>query len=254
MKSVYEITAEIAGFSTLAEIENCIYQRDGRKGVMDALGRQKRRIEKELALLDKYEGMRRYERELEPGCRFIAGVDEAGRGPIAGEVVAAAVILPDGFLLPGLDDSKKLSAKKREVFREIIMREAHVGVGIADAGEIDAMNIYEAARIAMQRAVESLAVRPDHLLVDAMTVDAGVEETSIIKGDANSVSIAAASVIAKTTRDRMMAEYDMLYPGYHFSSNKGYGTKDHLAGLEDLGATPIHRKTFEPVKSLILKH
>src|SRR5699024_992615 len=143
---------------------------------------------------------------------------------------------------------------KREVYRDIIIREAHVGVGIAEAGEIGAMNMYEAARIAMQRAVESLAVRPDHLLVDAMTVDAGVEETSIIKGDANSVSIAAASVIAETTRDRMMAEYDMLYPGSHLSSNNAYGTNEHLAGLEDLGATPIHRKTFEPVNSLILKH
>ncbi|KKK35294.1 ribonuclease HII [Salinicoccus sediminis] len=254
MKPVREITAEIAGFSTPQEIENCIYKEDGRKGVTDALDRQKRRIEKEQVLLDKYEEMRRFERELEPGCSYIAGVDEAGRGPIAGEVVAAAVILPAGFLLPGLDDSKKLSAKKREAFREIIMREAHVGIGIADAGEIDALNIYEASRLAMQRAVESLTVGPDHLLVDAMTIDAGVEETSIIKGDANSVSIAAASVIAKTTRDRMMAEYDMLYPGYHFLSNKGYGTKEHLAGLEKLGATPIHRRTFEPVKSLVLKH
>ena len=221
---------------------------------MDAISRQKRRIEKEQVLLDKYEEMRRYERELESVCRYIAGVDEAGRGPIAGEVVAAAVILPGGFLLPGLDDSKKLSAKKREAFREIIMREAHVGIGIADAGEIDALNIYEASRLAMQRAVENLAIGPDHLLVDAMTIGAGVDETAIIKGDANSVSIAAASVIAKTTRDRMMEEYDRLYPGYHFSGNKGYGTKDHLAGLENFGVTPIHRRTFEPVKSLILKH
>src|SRR5699024_12565946 len=134
---------------TLAKSAKLIAPRGGRKGINDMLGRQKRRIGKELALLDKYEGMRRYARELEPGCRFISGVDEVGRGPTVGEVVAAAVILPDGFLLPGLDDSKKLSAKKREVFREIIMREAHVGVGIADAGEIDAMNIYEAARIAM---------------------------------------------------------------------------------------------------------
>ncbi|WP_017548525.1 ribonuclease HII [Salinicoccus carnicancri] len=254
MKSVREITAEIAGFSTLQEIENCNYKEDSRKGVKDALGKQRRRIEKEQMLLGKYEEMRRYERELEPDCSCIAGVDEAGRGPIAGEVVAAAVILPEGFLLPGLDDSKKLSAKKREAFRDIIMREAHVGTGIADAGEIDDLNIYAASRLAMQRAVENLAVGPDHLLVDAMTIGAGVDETAIIKGDANSVSIAAASVIAKTTRDRMMAEYDRLYPGYHFSGNKGYGTKDHLAGLENFGVTPIHRRTFEPVKSLILKH
>ncbi|AKG73771.1 ribonuclease HII [Salinicoccus halodurans] len=253
MKSVWEIAEEIARLGTLEEIEKCGYGADARKGVVNAIEKQKRRIAKEQKLLDKYEKMSSYEQNLKPGCRYIAGVDEAGRGPIAGEVVAAAVILPDGFLLPGLDDSKKLSLEKREAFREIIMREADYGIGIASVEEIDKLNIYEASKLAMRRAVDNLNLTPGHLLVDAMTIDMGIDETPIIKGDANSVSIAAASVIAKTTRDMMMKDYDAQYPGYHFSNHKGYGTREHLAGLEKYGVLPVHRKTFEPVKSLILK-
>lgn len=253
MKSVREIAEEVACFGTHEEIEAYIYKNDGRKGVIQAIEKQKRKIAKEQELLTKYEEMSRYEQERKPGCRYIAGVDEAGRGPIAGEVVASAVILPEGFLLPGLDDSKKLSLEKRLLFRETIMREAEFGIGTASVDEIDSINIYQASKLAMQRAVENLNIRPDHLLVDAMTIDMGVAETSIIKGDANSVSIAAASVIAKTTRDMMMADLDAQYPGYNFSNHKGYGTREHLTALEKFGVSPMHRKTFEPVKSLVLK-
>ncbi len=253
MKSVREIAEEVKTFVTLEEIESCIYAEDGRKGVANALLKQRRKIEKEQKLLDKFEEMSRYENRLKPQCNLIAGVDEAGRGPIAGEVVAAAVILPEGFKLPGLDDSKKLSFEKREAFREVIMREADYGIGVASVEEIDSINIYEASRLAMRRAVGNLKAAPGHMLVDAMTIDMGIDETPIVKGDANSVSIAAASVIAKTTRDLMMQEHDVKYPGYHFSSHKGYGTREHLTALEEFGVSPLHRKTFEPVKSLLLK-
>ncbi|WP_411844067.1 ribonuclease HII [Salinicoccus sp. HZC-1] len=254
MKSVREIAEEIAQLRSIQELEACGYLDDGRKGVSNAIDKQKRRIEKEQKLKFKYEEMCRYENGLKQKYRYIAGVDEAGRGPIAGEVVAAAVILPEGFLLPGLDDSKKLSLEKRTAYREVIMREADYGIGIASVEEIDSLNIYEASRLAMQRAVKNLNGTPEHLLVDAMTLGMGIDEISIIKGDANSVSIAAASVIAKTTRDMMMADYDTQYPGYYFSKHKGYGTKEHLTSLEEFGISPVHRRTFEPVKSLILKH
>lgn len=253
MKSVREIAEEIACLGTHEEIDACVYKDDARKGVEKAIGKQKRKIAKEQELLDKYEAMSCYEQELKPGCRYIAGIDEAGRGPIAGEVVASAVILPEGFLLPGLDDSKKLSLEKRLLFREVIMQEADYGIGIASVDEIDSINIYEASKLAMRRAVENLTITPEHMLVDAMAIDMGIDETSIIRGDANSVSIAAASVIAKTTRDMKMTDYDAQYPGYHFSNHKGYGTKEHLTALEKFGVSPVHRKTFEPIKSLVLK-
>lgn len=252
MKTVREIEAELSAFTDIDALSASPHAADGRKGVVKLFERHRRRLGKEAALREKFEAMSQYENEVRQTAQVIAGVDEAGRGPIAGEVVAAAVILPEGFILPGLDDSKKLSLKKRMAFREIIMQEADYGIGLASVEEIDALNIYQASRLAMVRAVAALGEKPGHLLVDAMRIDAGIPETSIIKGDAHSVSIAAASVIAKTERDMRMEAYDKKYPGYDFASHKGYGTKDHLKALDALGPCEIHRQTFEPVKNMIL--
>ncbi|GAB3069931.1 ribonuclease HII [Salinicoccus sesuvii] len=251
MKTIKEVEVEVSSYDTIEEVNTSIHTHDNRKGVIRLLEKHRRRITSENKLKAKYSTMSQYENNLRESVHYIAGLDEAGRGPIAGEVVAAAVILPEGFYLPGLDDSKKLSLKKRMAFREVIMAQADYGIGIASVEEIDELNIYQASRLAMKRAVENLKAAPGHLLVDAMTLDMGIPETSIIKGDAHSVSIAAASVIAKTERDMMMAQYNVSYPGYGFDSHKGYGTKDHLEALYSLGASNIHRQTFEPVKSIL---
>ena len=178
--------------------------------------------------------------------QWIAGVDEAGRGPLAGPVVAAAVVLPRGFNILGVNDSKKLSEKRREeLFGKIMETAAAVGVGIRDHQRIDEINILNAAKEAMADAVEGLSVKPDIVLIDALTLE-GLEipQRGIIKGDSRSVSIAAASIIAKVTRDRMMLEFADRYPGYSFEKNKGYGTKAHYDGLDRQGTCPIHRRTF----------
>lgn len=249
MATISEITKEIRRIESLGALESCPHHRDGRAGVQKALLQHRNRLEKQALLMEKYQHMMRYENE-HPG-KIVAGIDEAGRGPIAGEVVAAAVILPENFKLYGLDDSKKLSLKKRLEFKKIIMEHTDFGIGMATVEEIDKYNIYEAAKMAMKRALDDLTQKPDHLLIDAMTLDTDIEQTSIIKGDANSNSIAAASVLAKTTRDMMMDRYGSEFPGYDFHNNKGYGTKNHLVGIENFGVTEIHRKTFEPVKSKI---
>lgn len=248
MLTVSDITKEIKLIESLEMLGASPFHADKRAGVQRALLQHKKHLTRQEALLEKYDHMSRYENGL---AGPVAGVDEAGRGPIAGEVVAAAVILPEGYLLPGLDDSKKLSLKKRLEFRGDIMAHCDYGIGIATVEEIDRFNIYEATKLAMQRSIDQLEQRPDHLLIDAMTLETETKQTSIIKGDANSVSIAAASVLAKTTRDMMMESYSKKFPGYDFENNKGYGTGKHLAGIEKFGITGIHRKTFEPVKSKI---
>lgn len=194
----------------------------------------------------------RYERSLwEGGITYIAGIDEVGRGPLAGPVIAAAVILPPDFQLLGLTDSKKLSLAKREFFYEKIKQSAvSFGIGEASPFEIDQKNIYQATKLAMMRAVANLHQVPDHLLVDAMTLETPISQESLIKGDANSLSIAAASVLAKVTRDRLMTHYHEQFPEYGFNSHAGYGTKEHLKALSLYGATPIHRKSFAPVRNL----
>ena len=183
---------------------------------------------------------------LKGAVKYIAGVDEVGRGPLAGPVVAAAVILPEDFDVLGVNDSKKLSEKRREELYDIILEKAVAyRIALRDNEVIDRINILEATKEAMNEAVTELAVRPDHVLIDALTLkDLDIPQTGIIKGDANSVSIAAASIIAKVTRDRMMVKYHEEYPQYAFDSNKGYGTKAHYAGIETAGICPIHRKTF----------
>lgn len=198
--------------------------------------------------------MLKYEKELyEQGITLIAGTDEVGRGPLVGPVVAAAVILPVGYNLEGLDDSKKLTEKKREKYFDIIMEDAvSVGLGIVDAKTIDEINILEASRLAMKLAVDNLNVKPEHILSDAMKLtNLDIPYTDIIHGDALSLSIAAASVIAKVTRDRMMVELDKEYPEYGFAKHKGYPTKLHLDNIKKYGILDNYRLSYKPVMAVL---
>ncbi len=197
-----------------------------------------------------------YERELiNQGITLIAGVDEVGRGPLVGPVVTSAVILPLNYKLDGLTDSKKLTEKKREKFYDIIMHDAiSIGIGIIDAKVIDEVNIYEATKLAMKEAIANLDVKPEHVLIDAMPLDISIPHTSIIKGDAKSLSIAAASVIAKVTRDRMMYELDKKYPMYNYKKNKGYPTKEHIEMINKYGLIDGYRLTYGPIKDYLEKN
>ena len=228
------------------------WKNDDRKGVERLLHSFYKRLQKKQLMHEHFVEMSSFEREArENGYHFIAGIDEVGRGPLAGPVVAAAVILPEGFYLPGLDDSKKLNKSAKARFIDVITQQAiSNGIGYANAKEIDEVNIYQATKMAMQRALNALEVTPDMLLIDAMTLDVETSQQSIIKGDARSVSIAAASVVAKVTRDRYMAELANTYPSYKFERNAGYGTKEHLDGLHTDGPCKEHRFSFEPVRVL----
>ncbi|MGQ5175125.1 ribonuclease HII [Bacillus halotolerans] len=230
----------------LAQCEN-----DPRKSVQALVEQWLKKHAKEKALKEQWVNMTSYERlARNKGFRFIAGVDEVGRGPLAGPVVASAVILPEECEILGLTDSKKLTEKKREEYYDLIMKDAvAVGIGIVKAAVIDKINIYEASKLAMVEAIRDLSDTPDYLLVDAMTLPLDTSQSSIIKGDAKSVSIAAGACIAKVTRDRMMSAYAEKYPQYGFDKNKGYGTKEHLEALAAYGPTDLHRKTFAPVQS-----
>ncbi len=207
--------------------------------------RLKKQQEKLAAELDRLENMRLYEKKYE-SCGLICGIDEAGRGPLAGPVVAGAVILPRDCQILYLNDSKKLTARRRELLYEEIMEKAlAVGTGVVSHARIDEINILQATYEAMRQAIEKLGMAPDILLNDAVTIpEVTLKQVPIIKGDAKSVSIAAASVIAKVTRDRMMVEMDQKYPGYGFASNKGYGSAAHIASIREMGPCEIHRKTF----------
>ncbi|WP_208001641.1 ribonuclease HII [Macrococcus carouselicus] len=223
---------------------------DARTGAQKMVAARLRQLELEAKLKENYLVASEFEIRY-PG-EVICGIDEVGRGPLAGPVVACAVILEEDHYYPGLTDSKKLSAKKRQSLEALLLeRVRDYSIGVATVEEIDAINIYEASKRAMLRAVQGLTVKPTVLLIDAMTLNTGLIEEAIIKGDMRSVSIGAASILAKEYRDRLMAEYDQKYPGYDFKQNAGYGTKKHLEGLEAHGITPIHRRTFEPVKSII---
>lgn len=229
-------------------------QCDERKGVQELLVNWNKRYQQNILIKEKFYEMTRYERVARnKGYHLICGIDEVGRGPLAGPVVASSVILPEDFYLPGLDDSKKLSKEKRETYYKYIQEQAvAIGIGKVEAAEIDAINIYEATKKAMLTSIRELTVQPDYVLVDAMKLDTPYPTESIIKGDSKSISIAAASVIAKVTRDRIMEKADEEYPGYHFSKNMGYGTKEHYLGLERIGISPYHRKSFAPIKDMIL--
>ncbi len=206
-----------------------------------------RKISEEKLTLERVrlEGMREFENKYSD-LAYIAGIDEAGRGPLAGPVVAAAVILPKDIFLPFLNDSKKVTEKRRDVlFDEIKQNAIAYGIGIASNTLIDEINILQATYEAMREAINALEKTPDILLVDAVHIpDINIKQVGIVKGDAKSVNIAAASILAKVTRDRLMAEYDKIYPEYGFASNKGYGTATHIAALKEIGPCAIHRKSF----------
>lgn len=208
----------------------------------ERLRKQQEKMEKEIA---RTEAMSVFEKEYSDH-QAICGIDEVGRGPFAGPVVAGAVILPKDHPILYLNDSKKLSEKKREELYEVILKEAvATGIGMASPARIDEINILQATYEAMRMAISNLSVQPDLLLNDAVTIpEIEIMQIPIIKGDAKSVSIAAASILAKVTRDRLMVEYEKVFPGYDFASNKGYGTKAHIEGLKKLGPTPIHRMSF----------
>ena len=252
MATIKEIQQRLELVTDLADPFLAEAANDLRSGVQKAIEKRKRVIQAELDEDLRLEQMLRYEKELyKAGYQAIAGIDEVGRGPLAGPVVAAAVILPPGCKIKGLNDSKKIPKKKhQEIYQTVMNKALAVGVGLIDNEIIDQVNIYEATKLAMKEALSVLSHKPDYLLIDAMKLDVDIPQESIIKGDANSQSIAAASIVAKVTRDKLMADYDKEYPGYDFAQNAGYGTKSHLQGLERHGVTPIHRKTFEPIKSM----
>lgn len=250
IKEIQEILSEIT------DIESPVFEQfrdDSRAGVHKLIVKRKKQIQAELDEYRRLEQMLRYEKELyATGCQYIAGIDEVGRGPLAGPVVAAAVILPKNCKIKGLNDSKKIPKKKHgQIYQQVMEQATAVGLGFQSNEIIDQVNIYQATKLAMKEAVAKLDQQPQHLLIDAMELDLEISQTSIIKGDANSLSIAAASIVAKVTRDRLMADYDKQYPGYDLAHNAGYGTKSHLEGLKKLGVCPIHRRSFEPVKSMV---
>lgn len=252
MATIKEIKEQLAQIQQLNDPLLSELEKDDRSGVIQAVAKRKREIQKCLEEDARLEGMLAYEKELYgQGIQLIAGVDEVGRGPLAGPVVAAAVILPKGCKISGLNDSKKIpKSKHKEIYEAVREHAIAVGIGVKDNQVIDQVNIYEATKLAMIEAIGQLNPQPQHLLIDAMKLDLPISQTSIIKGDANSLSIAAASIVAKVTRDQMMETYDQEYPGYDFAQNAGYGTAKHLAGLQKLGITPIHRRSFEPIKSI----
>ncbi|RYG73889.1 ribonuclease HII [Lentibacillus lipolyticus] len=227
---------------------------DERKGVQQLIERYERKKLKEKALEDNFFRMSQYEQKnYANGCNYIAGMDEAGRGPLAGPVVAAAVILPRDFKLLGLNDSKQLSEQTREEYFTIIQNEAvSYGISVIDNQKVDEINIYEATKLAMYDAVHQLNPTPDHILIDAVSLGKlPCTSEAITKGDQESISIAAASILAKVTRDNYMKTIHEQYPAYGFASNMGYGTKQHLDMLLEQGISPYHRKSFAPVRNAV---
>lgn len=246
MKTITEIKAEFACASMEEQRKLCnLYMEDSRSGVQKLI--EKCHKEEEALRQEKIrmEHMMEYEHKYEH-LGYLCGIDEVGRGPLAGPVVACAVILPKDHGILYLNDSKKLTAKKREELYEVIFRKAvSVGVGMASPARIDEINILQATYEAMRQAIEKLSVRPQLLLNDAVTIPAvEIPQVPIIKGDAKSASIAAASIVAKVTRDRLMVEYDKAMPEYSFASNKGYGSAEHIEALKQYGPSPIHRASF----------
>ena len=246
MQKIGEIKCEIQAaepgeYATLFEK----YKEDTRSGVrklLEQLHKKEEAYQKELLRTEK---MKEFERKYED-LGYVCGIDEVGRGPLAGPVVAGAVILPRDSKILYLNDSKQLTAKKRDALYDVIMREAvAVGIGYASPARIDEINILQATYEAMREAISKLSVKPDVLLNDAVKIpQVDIRQVPIIKGDAKSVSIAAASIVAKVTRDRLMEEYDKVLPGYGFASNKGYGSAEHIAALKEIGPSPIHRQSF----------
>jgi len=244
-KSIHEIESELQNCIGERSALYQIYASDERTGVQKLLAKYKKQDEKLSAERLRIRKMRTYEEKYHD-YEYICGIDEVGRGPLAGPVVAGAVILPKNCEILYINDSKQLSAKKREELCEEIKAKAiAIGIGIVSPVKIDEINILQATYMAMREAISNLSVTPQVLLNDAVTIpEVTIPQVPIIKGDAKSVSIAAASIVAKVTRDHLMEEYDKVLPGYGFASNKGYGSAEHVAALKELGPTPIHRTTF----------
>ncbi|MCT0191967.1 MAG: ribonuclease HII [Lactobacillus helveticus] len=243
IKEVKELLSTYVTEDQLAELE-----KDPRVGVQKLIisyrKKQAKLLAKKQAFLERFS----YEKQFWQKGELVAGVDEVGRGPLAGPVVTAAVIIDHNFDLLEVNDSKKLSPEKRlQLYPKILSEAISVGIGVKSAAVIDQINIYEADRQAMAQAVKALDVKPNALLVDAMNVPVDLPQIELIKGDAKSNSIAAASIVAKVFRDKLMDDYDKIYPQYGFPRNAGYGTKEHIDALKKYGPTPIHRKTFAPV-------
>ncbi|NRO19062.1 ribonuclease HII [Lactobacillus helveticus] len=243
IKEVKELLSTDVTEDQLAELE-----KDPRVGVQKLIisyrKKQAKLLAKKQAFLERFS----YEKQFWQKGELVAGVDEVGRGPLAGPVVTAAVIIDHSFDLLEVNDSKKLSPEKRlQLYPKILSEAVSVGIGVKSAAVIDQINIYEADRQAMAQAVKALDVKPNALLVDAMNVPVDLPQIELIKGDAKSNSIAAASIVAKVFRDKLMDDYDKIYPQYGFPRNAGYGTKEHIDALKKYGPTPIHRKTFAPV-------
>ncbi|EEG77230.1 ribonuclease HII [Dethiobacter alkaliphilus] len=244
--TIGEINKYLAEAAPSAE-ELELLSSDGRAGARSLAQRMLNKLEKERQERKRLLNMLKLERAArEKGFTYIAGVDEAGRGPLAGPVVAGAVILPDNFFLAGLNDSKKLTPQKREELYEAITSEAVAwSVGIGEVWEIDDINILQASKLAMYRALLTLSVKPDYALLDALELEElPFAQQGVVGGDGLSLSIAAASVVAKVTRDRLMCEQEKMYPGYGFSLHKGYPTAEHRSAIAKLGPCPIHRKSF----------
>ena len=235
----------------LAELEQ-----DGRVAVKKLLQAYHKRVEKAALERERFHKMLSYERQYyAEGAKLIAGVDEAGRGPLAGPLVIAAVVMPEEFFISGLNDSKQISASKRDkLYDEILQKALSVSVNVVSISNIDELNIYRATQQGMAEVLLHLDKQPDVALIDAMPVEAGdIKTVSLVHGDALSASIAAASIIAKVTRDRIMEKLDTLYPAYKFANNKGYGSKEHMQAIDMEGVTEWHRRSYEPVKSLNLE-
>ena len=251
---ISEVKELLAAAPTPEQI--AMLQADERSGVKKLLAAYYKRLEKAALEQARFESMLTYEKEYyAQGMQYVAGVDEAGRGPSAGPLVIAAVILPQAVFIAGLNDSKQLSAAKREqLYDEIIAKAVAIEVNIVSVSNIDKLNIYTATQRGMAEALEHLPVQPQVALIDAMPVEAkGINTVSIVHGDALSASIAAASIIAKVTRDRIMERLDKLFPAYGFSHNKGYGSGAHMQAIAEFGATKWHRRSYEPVKSMQLE-
>ncbi|MDY2637131.1 MAG: ribonuclease HII [Phascolarctobacterium sp.] len=251
---INEVKELLAGAPTAEQLAEL--KADERSGVQKLLAAYYKRLEKAALEKERFAKMLTYEKQYyAQGVRYVAGVDEAGRGPLAGPLVIAAVILPQEVFIAWLNDSKQLSAAKRDaLYDEIISKAVAIEVNIVSVSNIDKYNIYTATQRGMAEVLEHLPVQPQVALIDAMPVEAkGMETNSIIHGDALSASIAAASIIAKVTRDRIMDRLDVLFPAYGFASNKGYGSGAHMQAIAEHGATRWHRRSYEPVKSMQLE-
>ena len=247
IKAELEICGAVVTKENLPQLQAFVeaYQTDERGGVQKIVTTAEKRIEKYFAEIARTEGIKKYEKQYD-NYLYICGIDEVGRGPLAGPVVAGAVILPKDCDILYINDSKKLSAAKRdELYDEIMEKAVATGLGFIGPERIDEINILQATYEAMRQAIGKLEPQPDLLLNDAVTIPGiDIEQVPIIKGDAKSISIGAASIIAKVTRDRLMEEYDRMFPQYGFASNKGYGSAEHIAAIKEYGPTPIHRKSF----------